>query len=691
MAGKSRVGSLYYEIVLDPAKFVRGASKVKGEQKELAGIIAKENKRIADNKDYKQRFQDEKDLIRKQVMARKLSVKEGIELTRMANRTYKQEQRAHTAMLRNEEKERKAIKAAALRKEVDLAHDQANKMVAEEEKEHQRLDRKYKAYLKNRHVVQRKWNKRRRKNQEETTKRMTAQEKELQAVQARNSMFGSGGKLSRGWGIFSAITIGALKAGIAIAAVVRGIKLVSGAVIGFVKEADKKKKSLITLTALYGGNKEVARELREEMVEYAKKTAFSVDQTMELAIQMRALGFNAKETVSAIKQFGRLAFGDPAKLKLIAKAYSDVKAQGKLMAVEVRQFANQGVPILAQLSRDLDVNQQKLRDMIKRGEVGFDDVAKAVQNIANAFGNVDEAGLETFTGQMEAATEAWTQLQAKIAENTGMDVSLKGMAEFLNLLIAVGDKQMDLFAGKQGLIYHFNELRKIFNELGLIMTGMRPMIMAMESLGLLDAEVDMTEIDKWLARLKAQDAVSKASLEHENKMANAAFEREQKRLKLVEHRASIEAQILKLGGDSSMLDRIEATARLAKAEADGVKVGGSNAGHQFRTDEKRLMLAEQQASYVDKFNSLQEQMVALNETRNERLNKLVEASLPGAMRQNSVEEWVYLKSLRDNRDREQREEAAADKRHAEGMQNLIDQTAALNDMNENITGIVTGL
>ena len=199
MAGKSRVGSLYYEIVLDPAKFVRGASKVKGEQKELAGIIAKENKRIADGKDYKQRFKDEKELIRKQVMAKKLSIKEGIALTRMANRTYRQEQRAHTAMLRGEEKKRIATKKAALDKEVDLAHDQANRMVAEEEKEHNRLDRKYKAYLKNRHVVQRKWNKRRRKNQEETTKRMVAEEKELQPFPRCVATPGTGVWIPFGW------------------------------------------------------------------------------------------------------------------------------------------------------------------------------------------------------------------------------------------------------------------------------------------------------------------------------------------------------------------------------------------------------------------------------------------------------------------------------------------------------------
>ena len=213
----------------------------------------------------------------------------------------------------------------------------------------------------------------------------------------------------------------------------------------------------------------------------------------------------------------------------------------------------------------------------------------------------------------------------------------------------------------------------------------------MESFGLLDPEIDTSGLEEWRKKQEAMAAARKAMLDHEDRMANSAFEREQKRLKLVEHRASIEAQILKLGGDSSMLDRMEALARLAEAQAKGVASGGANMGYQFRTDEKRLMLAEQESRDSDQFNSLQEKMVELNETRNERLNKLVEASLPGAMRQNSVEEWVYLKSLRDNRDREQREEAAAEKRHAEEMQNLIDQTATLNDMNDNITGMVQGI
>jgi len=216
-------------------------------------------------------------------------------------------------------------------------------------------------------------------------------------------------KLANAEKTFSRITIGALKAGIAITTAVKAVQAFAGAVISFVEKADEKKKSMIVLTALYDGNAEAAVRIREEMVEYAKKTAFSVEQTMDLAIQLRALGFTADETVDSLKNFGRLAFGDPAKLKLIAKAYSDVRAQGKLMMTEIRQFANQGVPILAKLSENLGVSALELRNLIKDGSVGFDDVAKAVDDIAQSFGNVDEAGLKTFTGQMEAAAEAWGQ------------------------------------------------------------------------------------------------------------------------------------------------------------------------------------------------------------------------------------------------------------------------------------------
>ncbi len=46
----------------------------------------------------------------------------------------------------------------------------------------------------------------------------------------------------------------------------------------------------------------------------------------------------------------------------------------------------------------------------------------------------------------------------------------------------------------------------------------------------------------------------------------------------------------------------------------------------------------------------------IKDRKADRLEKALQTSMPSEMRQNSVEEWVYLKSKRDEAEREQREE-----------------------------------
>jgi len=200
----------------------------------------------------------------------------------------------------------------------------------------------------------------------------------------------------------------------------------------WIKAADEKTKNLLVLRTLLHGNKEAADELRNSLVRYAKATAFSVEQTMELAVQMKALGFTAKEIPETLAKLGRLSFGDGGKLRLIAKAYSDVRAQGKLLMTEVRQFANQGVPLLAQLQVDLGKSALQVRDDMKDGLITFEQVETAINNIASAYGNVDEAGLATVSGQLEAAGEAWNEILAKTGDSKSLLAIAKGLNQFLN-------------------------------------------------------------------------------------------------------------------------------------------------------------------------------------------------------------------------------------------------------------------
>ena len=224
------------------------------------------------------------------------------------------------------------------------------------------------------------------------------------------------------------------------AGVAIGAYAVSRAIRGIVGAADQKKIGLIKLAAVMGTGAADAEKLRDQLFSYAQETAFSVQQTTELAIKMKALGIEASSIASKMKVFGKLSIGDPAKLKLIAKAYTDVKALGRLMGREVIQFANQGVPILAELATTLNVTTGDLMKMIENGQVSFEMVDKALKSISDRMGNIDTAALQTATGQWDALKDEWREFWADAGGGIGdtFHTMFKGMRIFLDGLASNG-------------------------------------------------------------------------------------------------------------------------------------------------------------------------------------------------------------------------------------------------------------
>ena len=456
MAGKSRVGSLYYEIVLDPSKFKKGGKEVAKDARRMQKTLADANKNADQKAVLDKRLVEEKAAIKRSLKAKRIGWDEAKKLQKAAISnhefaTRKIEKNERMSLKRRQVRSKKAREA-----ESNAAQTVANRMLADESREQKRLDTKYKAYLKNRHDVQRRWNKRKVANEKAAAQKIAA----LRKSSFAGGLFGTG-KLAQGLGTIAASTAKLTSAlfplAIAAYAVGKALATVGRAMWAVIKAADEKKKQMVVLTSLMGGNAAAAIKLREELVEYAKATAFSVKETTDLAIAMKALGFQAEEIPKIMAKLGRLSFGDGGKLKLIAKAYSDVKAQGKLLMTEVRQFANQGVPLLAQLQLNLGLTALETRDMMKKGLIGFEEVDKAINDIASSYGNVDTAGLKTLSGQLDAASEAWGELMAKFGESESLVV----LGKLLNTLIA----GMDRFVESTGTLNNYLGASYIILEL----------------------------------------------------------------------------------------------------------------------------------------------------------------------------------------------------------------------------------
>jgi len=486
-----------------------------------------------------------------------------------------------------------------------------------------------------------------------------AKEKELALAAAKSrSIMGRMGAVA---GAIGKITMAIFPLVVAFTALKRVIGAVIRTMVDFVKAADRKEKSLIVLTSLYGGNRKVAEDLRKELVKYAEATSFSVQGTMDLATQLRALGFNAEETISSIKNFGRLSFGDPAKLKLIAKAYSDVRAQNRLMATEVRQFANQGVPILQELQQQMGLSALELKKAIKDGLVSFEDVDKAIKSIAERFGDVDKAGLKTYSGQMDAAAEASENLKAELAQLTDLDDFFLTMAAGLNVVIG------SLMRAVEALKSYKEGLKAVLRISDTFLTTLKSSSVKMRVfVELLERWAKTTSPGSITSEHLTQAAEAKrqghaARQEEEQRLAKLEEMEELRKKRHLEYRA----KVAKLNGDDSKAKQLERELRLEEAKARAIADGQNAAGiHLYRERERNLMIMEEELATQEKIAEQYEKMADLEKKRGERESNLMEKALgvagPGEMRQNSVEEWTYLKTQKDNAERERRDQRRFD-------------------------------
>ncbi len=645
MAKNSRVGSLYYEIILDPNKFAKGATRVTAEQKKMANIIKREQKAVEKSMTNKDRLEREKKFIREMVMARKISVQQGIQLTRMAKVEYIRQEKMRTKALLIEISKRRKLRGMEFMPRRPIPAKTVGPAVAMANPEN---------------------------------------------IRAYKEMGGVLGEMTSELG---RLTMKLFPLFVGFQLFKKNLHAIFGTLVSFTKAADKKATALRTLTSLYSGNEKVARGLRRELEQYSQRTAFSVDDTMALAVQLRALGFNAKETVTSIKQFGRLSFGDPAKMKLIAKAYSDVKAQGKLMATEVRQFANQGVPLLLQLQRQMGLSAQQVKDQMKAGMIGFGEVEKAVEAIAERFGAIDEAGLQTFTGQMEAAGEAAERLKASIAEISGINDDMKVMAVLLNKMLDALNES----AGKAE-DNKFSALKIALDSMrGIANSAIRTLPVIKDIAFFYDNTIGPA-VSAYAARMKeAADQEEKAAnlakmrAEQEQRAAEAitkADQRAEDQAKKAEEFAKKRMEMLELQmakrkaletGDNSELERLEKKFEFQKMELEMIEKYGESAGRRIAQEERELQILEEKAEQQKKIAEQQKKLKDMDnkevDRRKKQFDDALNIKLPAEMKQNSVEEWVYLKEKRDREKREANEE----RRHQDKIKADRDNVQAIID------------
>lgn len=136
------------------------------------------------------------------------------------------------------------------------------------------------------------------------------------------------------------------------------------------------------------GDAQLAQKTLADLREFAVVTPFELPQILEAAKSMLAYGQSAETIVPTMQRLGDVASALNIPLSSLTYLYGTLKSSGRVMTVDMRQFANRGIPIWLELAKVIGMvskdtreltgaQSTQLQQMVSKGKVTFEMIEKA--------------------------------------------------------------------------------------------------------------------------------------------------------------------------------------------------------------------------------------------------------------------------------------------------------------------------
>lgn len=177
------------------------------------------------------------------------------------------------------------------------------------------------------------------------------------------------------------------------------------------KAAGDFEQTTIAFTTMLGSG-EAATKMLKDLADFAKKTPFTIQGVETAAKKLMAVGFEAEEIIPTLKSVGDVASGlglGQEGLDRLILNLGQVQSQGKLTGRELRDFAIAGVPLLAELAKNLGTTEAAVTEMVSKGEISTADVTKAFETMSSEggrFANLMSKQMDTVQGKFSNIKDA---------------------------------------------------------------------------------------------------------------------------------------------------------------------------------------------------------------------------------------------------------------------------------------------
>lgn len=193
-----------------------------------------------------------------------------------------------------------------------------------------------------------------------------------------------------------------------------------------VNQAVKFEKLRTTLNVLTGSADEGARAF-ERLVQFSAKTPFQLPDLVAVNNTLMGFGLSADSAFENLKKLGDIAGITGGNLNNIAIAFGQAAAEGRVMTRDLRQFINNGVPVIKILAQEMGVAEGQIMDLATQGKITFDVLERAFTKATASGGD--------FAGGTKILSQTLGGLLSTLKDNVNIALAEFGqaIAEAFNL------------------------------------------------------------------------------------------------------------------------------------------------------------------------------------------------------------------------------------------------------------------
>ncbi|WP_291076341.1 MULTISPECIES: tape measure protein [unclassified Empedobacter] len=168
-------------------------------------------------------------------------------------------------------------------------------------------------------------------------------------------------------------------------------------------------------------SREKGNALMQEMVELAKNTPMQFSEVSQGAKQLLTYQVEAEKLTETLSMLGDISSGLGVPMSRLILVYGQVRAKGRLMGDDLRQFTEAGVPMIAMIAKNMGIAQSAVADMVSEGKVGFKEVEKVLEQLTSQGGlfyNMMEEQSKTIPGQIAKLEDEIEQMFNSIGKDS---------------------------------------------------------------------------------------------------------------------------------------------------------------------------------------------------------------------------------------------------------------------------------